>query len=119
MNTKLSGAMGEAYTAEWLRKRRWKVLAMNYRCKFGELDLVAAKRKELLFVEVKLRKAGGLTRPADAVSRSKQEKLRAAADLWLAQNPAHAALRQSFAVAELTVDERGEVQSFSLMENAF
>ncbi|MBR6521239.1 MAG: YraN family protein, partial [Oscillospiraceae bacterium] len=40
MNTKISGAMGEAYVAEYFRKKRYKLLAMNYRCHMGEIDLI-------------------------------------------------------------------------------
>ena len=119
MNTKLTGAMGEAYTAEWFRKKRYRILAMNYRCRVGEIDLIAANKKELIFVEVKLRRSGGLTRAMDAVTRSKQEKLRATASLWLGQNPQYAGLTQSFAIAEVYVSEAGEVERFSLLENAF
>ena len=111
--------MGEAFTAEWLRKKRYTILAMNYRCKFGELDVIAANRKELLFVEVKLRRSGGLTRARDAVTASKQEKLRATASLWLGQNPQYAALSQSFAIAEVYVSEAGAVERFNLLKNAF
>ena len=111
--------MGEAFTAEWLRKKRYTVLAMNYRCRFGELDVIAANRKELLFVEVKLRRSGGLTRAMDAVTASKQEKLRATASLWLGQNPQYAALSQSFAIAEVYVSEAGAVERFNLLKNAF
>ena len=111
--------MGEAYTAEWLRKKRYTILAMNYRCKFGELDVIAANRKELLFVEVKLRRSGGLTRAMDAVTASKQEKLRATASLWLGQNPQYATLSQSFAIAEVYVSEADAVERFNLLKNAF
>lgn len=111
--------MGEAFTAEWLRKKRYTILAMNYRCKFGELDVIAANRKELLFVEVKLRRSGGLTRAMDAVTASKQEKLLATASLWLGQNPQYAALSQSFAIAEVYVSEAGAVERFNLLKNAF
>ena len=111
--------MGEAFTAEWLRKKRYTILAMNYRCKFGELDVIAANRKELLFVEVKLRRSGGLTRAMDAVTASKQEKLRATASLWLGQNPQYAALSQSFAIAEVYVSEADAVERFNLLKNAF
>ena len=79
--------MGEAYTAEWFRKRRYKVLAMNYRCNFGELDLVVANRKELIFVEVKLRKNADYGAAREFVTRAKQERLLTTAQLWLSENP--------------------------------
>lgn len=119
MNTKISGAMGEAYVAEHFRKKRYKIIAMNYRCHVGEIDLIVAKRKKLSFVEVKLRKSGGVTRPADAVSRAKQSRLRATADIWLTQNPDFAGYHMDFTVAELYMSDAGMIEKMELMEEAF
>ena len=52
-NSKLTGAWGEALAAEYLRKHRYKILASGYRSRFGEIDLIAQNRKNLVFVEVK------------------------------------------------------------------
>ena len=53
----LVGAWGEEIAAEYLRKKRYKLLAAGYRCRFGEIDLIVSDRKYLVFVEVKLRKS--------------------------------------------------------------
>ena len=120
MNTKLAGAMGEAYTAEYFRKKKYEVIAMNYRTKFGEIDLIAADKKRLVFVEVKLRKKGGITRAADAVSASKRRKLRLAADKWLSSNEAYSSRDISFSVAELYTSEDGtKIESINIIESAF
>lgn len=119
MNTKISGAMGEAYVAEYFRKKRYKLLAMNYRCHMGEIDLIVAKRKKLSFVEVKLRKSGGVTRPADAVGRAKQSRLRATADIWLAQNPEYSGMETDFTVAQLYTNADGMIEKMELIEEAF
>ena len=57
MNTTLAGREGEAAAAAYLRKKRYEVIGANYRCRFGELDLIAKKQELVIFVEVKLRKA--------------------------------------------------------------
>jgi len=44
MNTTLAGRAGEARAAEWLRKKGYEVIGANYRCRFGELDLIAKKK---------------------------------------------------------------------------
>jgi len=119
MNTKISGAMGEAYVAEHFRKKRYKLLAMNYRCHMGEIDLIVAKRKKLSFVEVKLRKSGGVTRPADAVSRAKQSRLRATAEIWLAQNPEYAGFETDFTIAQLYTGADGMIEKMEFIEEAF
>ena len=57
-NKSLRGAWGEALAAEYLRKKRYAVIACNYRCRFGEIDVIAQNRRYVVFVEVKLRKSG-------------------------------------------------------------
>ena len=53
----LSGPWGEALAAEYLRKKGWRIEAMNYRTRLGEIDIIAADRRYLIFCEVKLRKS--------------------------------------------------------------
>lgn len=84
MNTTLAGRAGEAQAAEWLRKKGYEVIGANYRCRFGELDLIAKKRELVVFVEVKLRKNEAFGAASEAVTFSKREKLRKTAALWLA-----------------------------------
>ena len=83
----LLGAWGEALAAEYLRKKRYRILASGYRCRFGEIDLIAANRTYLAFVEVKLRKSADFASAREYVDGRKQERLRAAASMYLAQNP--------------------------------
>ena len=79
MNTTLTGREGEAKAAAYLRKKRYDIIGANYRCRFGELDLIAKKGELVVFVEVKLRKNDRFGAAADAVTASKREKLRKAA----------------------------------------
>lgn len=83
----LTGPWGEALAASYLRKKRYSILAANYRCKFGEIDLIAANRTYLVFVEVKLRKSDRFAEAREYVGREKQERLRSTALLWLQDNP--------------------------------
>ena len=53
----LSGPWGEALAAEYLRKKGWRIEAMNYRTRLGEIDIIASNRQYLVFCEVKLRKS--------------------------------------------------------------
>ena len=68
----LLGAWGEALAAEYLRKKRYKILASGYRCRFGEIDLIAASRTYLVFVEVKLRKSADFAQAREFVDLKKQ-----------------------------------------------
>ena len=84
MNSTLAGREGEAKAAEYLRKKRYEVIGANYRCRFGELDLIVKKGDLVIFVEVKLRKNDWFGAASDAVTPAKREKLRKAALSWLA-----------------------------------
>ena len=53
----LSGPWGEALAAEYLRGKRYRIEAMNYRTRLGEIDIIASNRQYLIFCEVKLRKS--------------------------------------------------------------
>ena len=120
MSTKSIGTAGEAYVARELRKKGYTLLASQWRCRFGEIDLVARDRKgTICFVEVKLRKSGGVTRPADAVGRAKQSRLRATADIWLAQNPEYSGMETDFTVAQLYTNTDGMIEKMELIEEAF
>ena len=84
---KLLGRWGEALAAAELRRKGWKVLAAGYRSRFGEIDLIAATDKYLSFIEVKLRTEERFALGREAVDRRKQARLRATAELYLAQDP--------------------------------
>lgn len=83
----MTGPWGEALAAEYLRNKRYTIIASNYRTKFGEIDLIAASRKFLVFVEVKLRKSPRFGEAREYVGLEKQVRLRTTAMLWLQQNP--------------------------------
>lgn len=113
MNTTLTGREGEAKAADYLRSKKYEVIGANYRCRFGELDLIAKKRELVIFVEVKLRKNDRFGAAADAVTFSKQDKLRKTAASWLAAHDCDAPTR--FDVIEIYTDT-GRINH---IENAF
>ena len=77
------GAWGESLAAEFLRKRRFKVVATNYRCRYGEIDLIVVNRRYIVFVEVKLRKTDNFAQALEHVDARKQAKIRTTAELFL------------------------------------
>ena len=84
---KLLGAWGEAKAAEYLRKKRYKIEAAGFTCKFGEIDLIVSNRHFLVFVEVKLRKSADFAAAREFVDRRKQDRIRMTASLYLSGNP--------------------------------
>ena len=97
--SRLLGRWGEALAADWLRKQGYLILEAGWRCRFGEIDLIAADKGFLCFVEVKLRKSAAYGGAGEFVDRRKQEKLRTTAQLYLAQNPTQ--LQPRFDVMEI------------------
>ena len=83
----LHGAWGETVAAEFLRKKKYKLLAAGYRTRFGEIDLIARKGRFLAFVEVKLRSSGSIGLPREFVDSKKQARLRLTASAWLPATP--------------------------------
>ena len=116
---KLLGAFGEAAAAEYLRKKRYEILGMNYRCREGELDIIARKGQTVVFVEVKLRREGGYAAAAEAVTPPKQRKLRLAAEAWLAENDMEDAECRFDIVEVYLARTGGRVLRISQMEEAF
>lgn len=104
---KRRGNRGEAAVAEYLRKKRYRLLASQYRCRFGEIDLIVKSPEGILcFVEVKTRSSKTFTRALEAVTPAKQKRLRTTAQLYLAQTDVDCPCR--FDVAEVYPDaEKG------------
>ena len=88
-NTHLSrgelGALGEQLAVEHLRALGLRILARNWRCRYGELDVIAADGDHtVVFVEVKTRTGDGFGGIAEAVTRAKVRRIRRLAGIWLA-----------------------------------
>jgi putative endonuclease len=78
------GARGEQLAADWYAAHGYTVVARNWRCRDGELDLVVARDGELVFCEVKTRSSDRFGVPAEAVTPAKQRRLRVLAARYLA-----------------------------------
>jgi putative endonuclease len=79
------GADGEAAAAAWYEARGYAVVARNWRCRDGELDLILWRANELVFCEVKSRASDRFGLPAEAVTPTKQRRIRGLAMRWLAE----------------------------------
>lgn len=79
------GAWGESLAADFLKKKRYKLLATNFRCRYGEIDLIVCNRKYLVFVEVKLRRSDKFASACEHVDFHKQQRLRTTAEIFLSE----------------------------------
>lgn len=73
--------LGEDIAAEAVAHAGYSILARNFRCRWGELDIVACRDSEIIFVEVKTRTGSGFGQPQDAVTAGKRKRIKKAA-LW-------------------------------------
>lgn len=113
------GAWGEALAAEYLRKKKYKIVATGYRCRFGEIDLIVSDKEFLIFVEVKLRKSDQFASAMDFVDYRKQNRIRTTAGLFLSQNPTE--LQPRFDVIEIYAPEGLDTKKPTIhhLEDAF
>ncbi len=86
MNTKTKGKAGELFAVLYLKKKHYKIVEQNFRCRFGEIDIIARDNGALVFVEVKTRKNTDFQRPAESVNARKQKRIITAAKYFLMQN---------------------------------
>ena len=93
------GRWGEDLAAEFLRRKGCRIIARGWRCRFGELDLVAEDGAFLCFVEVKLRRSERFGAGAEFVDERKQARLRMTAALYLQACPTQ--LQPRFDVIEV------------------
>jgi len=77
------GRRGEAVAAAWYAERGWDVVARNWRCADGELDLVCRRGGLVAVVEVKARSSSRFGAPVEAVGPAKRARLRRVAAAWL------------------------------------
>ena len=117
--SKIVGAWGEALAAQFLQKKRYKLVACGYQCRFGEIDLIVSDKKYLVFVEVKLRKSADFAEAREFVDYRKQERIRTTASIYLAEH--ETVLQPRFDVVEIYAPEGTQTRDpvINHLEDAF
>ncbi len=110
------GRWGEELAARQLAARGYTILARNWRCEAGELDLVAQDGNSLVFVEVRTRRGQALGTPEESVTAEKQARLIALAESYLQAHPWTGDWRID--VIAIEMDRRGRVLRIDHYENA-
>lgn len=111
------GARGEEIAAAYLRGQRFAILERNFRCKGGEVDIVAREGKTIVFVEVKSRRSESYGPPQLSVTSFKQRQISKAALTWLAKNRLHDTSARFDVIAILLRDH--QVPAIDHIRNAF
>ena len=81
------GIAGEDAAAAWYQANGYEVVARNWRCREGELDLIVRRNRVIVFCEVKARANTVFGVPAEAVNHLKRQRLRVLASKWIADSP--------------------------------
>lgn len=110
------GNMGEHAVKQYLIKNECCILAENYRIKGGEIDLIASKGEEILFVEVKTRGIRGIETGYEAVNKRKMANIVRTAMRYCTEN--NTDLQPRFDVAVVCMED-GYAADIDYIENAF
>jgi putative endonuclease len=111
------GKRGEEIAAAYLKGQRLKIIERNFRCKGGEVDIIAREDETLVFVEVKTRRTLSFGPPQSALTPFKQRQISKAALTWLAQKKLFGASARFDVIAILLPDH--EVPVIEHIRNAF
>ena len=77
------GKFGEDFACRYLQQQGYKILFRNFRCRIGEIDIIAVKNDVLSFIEVKTRQSKTYGLPCEAVNLSKQKKIYRCAEFYM------------------------------------
>lgn len=112
------GHAGEEAAAAYLRDQGYAILARNFRCRFGEVDIVARQGATLAFIEVRTRRSTAYGLPEESIGERKRARLRRLAAYYLQRNGlCEVACR--FDVVAVTTDREGRVQGLKHLTDAF
>ena len=111
------GQLGERLAAQRLLDCGYRILERNFRCRYGEIDLIAEDEHDLVFVEVKTRRGDGFGRPEEAVTVRKQHKIIQVASYYL---DLHACSERSWRIDVVAVQLSlgGKLEEIRLYQHA-
>lgn len=113
MNKRIVGSRYEQEAAEYLKSQGYRILMMNYRCRLGEIDIVAMDGNTLVFCEVKYRKSLRYGSPAEAVDLKKQNRIERTTGIYLMEHSLSPDIQIRFDVVAILN------HTFTLYKNAF
>ncbi|ABY92989.1 YraN family protein [Thermoanaerobacter sp. X514] len=120
MNKKTIGSLGEKIAAQYLLKSGYKILEKNFKCKIGEIDIIALFKKEIVFVEVKTRTSTSFGTGSEAVNFRKQQRILKIAQLYLATTEKFRNFQPRFDVIEIYLNpDTLAFEKLSHFPNAF
>lgn len=119
-NSRSTGKKGEALAVQYLKDQAFQILFTNYRCLYGEIDIVAQKNSKLHFVEVKTRKSSNYGTPVEAYTFKKQQKILRAVWNYLDEHYPENTFRPYFQIdlVAIMIDKNDEIKDLRYYANA-
>ena len=107
MDNRVFGQIGENAAADVLRAKGYRILKQNYRCRYGEIDIIAERDGDVSFVEVKTRQSLKFGWPSEAVNEEKIKHIKRAARCYLNEmrEKGYVPRTYSFQVMEVTIQQ--------------
>jgi putative endonuclease len=84
-----SGQLAESSARRFLQKQGLRLLASNYRCRYGELDLIMSDREILVVIEIRYRRHTNFMLPAESITRAKRQRIARATLHFMQHNTSH------------------------------
>jgi putative endonuclease len=111
------GKLGEKAAQKFLKKRGYRIRETGFRCRHGEIDIVAQKKDYLVFVEVRTKSSSDFGTPEESITQAKKEKLIASALTYTNTHHNLPSLWRIDVVA-IELDDKGQTKRIELIENA-
>ena len=117
MDRQQVGKLGEQTAQKFLRKRGYRIRETGFRCRHGEIDIIAQRKDCLVFVEVRTKSNLDFGTPEESITQAKKERLIASALTYTNTHQNLPPLLRIDVVA-IELDERGKAKRIELIENA-
>lgn len=119
-SSRLTGKKGEALAVQFLKDKAFTILGTNYRCLYGEIDIIAQKNSKLHFVEVKTRKSSNYGTPVEAYTSKKQQKILRAIWCYLDEHYPENTFRPWFQIdlVAILLDSDNTIKDLQYFDNA-
>ncbi len=113
------GKRGEQIAIQFLKRKGYQIIVQNWRCPFGELDIIAKHHNILVFVEVKTRSGASFGFPEESVNTTKQRRLRKLAEYYLMKERISPNCQLRFDCIAMILDDSARPRYFRHIKNIF
>ena len=117
MNRQEVGKLGEKLAQKFLKRKGYRILETGFRCREGEIDIIAQQKDYLVFIEVRTKSSLRFGTPEESITQKKKEKLITSASTYISTHQNIPSLWRIDVVA-IEIDQKGKPKRIELIENA-